>query len=186
MSQRRSPKEQPPTASVIVDTPAPRSHKRKAASDPGEFALPPLLLHQQATFSSHGWTLLESSRRARSIAQSWHSLATSDELRLWEQKRTKYWQHDAGLSLTCSLLEEQRVRLLSSSESLARNLLASLHVDATVAALRCDAVKLLRSKPGEGQQDVHFDVTTYAIALQCYVVLLYLNDTESTAVPKRH
>ena len=79
----------------------------------------------------------------------------------------------------------ERVRLLSGSEAIARNILSRLGVKATHADLGCDAVKLLRSRKGEGLQDVHYDVPVYSIAITTYAVLIYLTDTLSTALSKR-
>ena len=144
---------------ALAPSSAQRSHKRKAASDPGEFvAFPPLALHQLPLFPSHGWSIQESTRRSHATAKSWHELAISSELKLWDEKRTKYWQHDCRLQLTCSFEDEKRVRLLSGSEAIARDVLSWLGVKATHSDLCCDAVKLLRSRKGEGLQDVHYDV----------------------------
>ena len=177
-----------PAASPSAPSAALRSHKRKAASDPGEFvAFPPLALHQLPLFPSHGWSIQESTRRSHATAKSWHELAISSELKLWDEKRTKYWQHDCRLQLTCSFEDEKRVRLLSGSEAIARDVLSWLGVcvKATHSDLRCDAVKLLRSRKGEGLQDVHYDVPVYSVAITTYAVLIYLTDTLATAFPKR-
>ena len=165
---------------------AARSHK-KSPSAAGKMPLPPppLLLHQLPLFPSHAWSIQESNRRSRATAKSWHELATSSELKLWDEKRTKYWQHDCRLQLTCSFEDEKRVRLLSGSEAIARGVLSRLGVKATHSDLRCDAVKLLRSRKGEGLQDVHYDVPVYSVAITTYAVLIYLTDTVSTAFSRR-
>jgi hypothetical protein len=48
--------------------------------------------------------------------------------------------------------------------------------------LRLAAIKLLRSSQGRGEQEIHFDIPVYDQAVKCFTVLLYLTDTESTAV----
>jgi len=116
------------------------------------------------------------------LAASWLTLATSTELKEWEEKRGGFNQHDTHRSLVCSHLDELRVRLRASSEALARSVLHGVEVDATV--LQLVDMKLLRAAPGMGLQEVHFDVPEYEKARQCYSVLVYLTPTESTAVPK--
>jgi hypothetical protein len=115
-------------AAAAAPPPAPpRSHKRRAESDPGEssdtaaisaviFSAPPLPLHKQPIWPSHRWALRPSCRRSRATADAWHSLISSGELRQWEVKRGGFYQHDTHLSLTCSLVDAVRVRLLSGSD----------------------------------------------------------------------
>jgi hypothetical protein len=87
------------------------------------------------------------------------TLATSTELKSWEEKRGGFYQHDTQHSLTCSHLDELRVRLRASSEALARSALHALEVDATT--LQLVDIKLLRAAAGKGLQDVHYDVPEY-------------------------
>ena len=174
--QKHALPEKPPSSVTVALPSAPlRSHKRKAASDPGEFvAPPPLPLHQLPLFPSHAWNIQESNRRSRATAKSWHELATSSELKLWDEKRTKYWQHDCRLQLTCSFEDEKRVRLLSGSESIARDVLSAAwrrRIPTFAAAI----------EEGEGLQDVHYDVPVYSVAITTSAVLIYLTDTVSTA-----
>ena len=176
-----------PPAPSPPEVMAKRSHKR-ARSDPGERVAaaapalpPPLPLHQQATWLTHQWSLQSSCRSSRSLAASWLTLSCSDELREWEVKRGLFWQHSADAALPCSFLDEQRVRLRHGSDRLGRQLLSTLGVDAT--RLQLAAVKLLRTRQGQGQQEIHFDIPDYDRACQCFSLLLYLTSTESTAVP---
>lgn len=158
-----------------------RSHKRKAASDPGEFVtLPPLQLHPQPFFS-RGSSLHSSHRSSRATAASWLDLATNDELKNWEEKRGGFYQHDTATTLVCSFLDEKRVRLRHSAERIARAALSTLGVEAI--SLKLAAMKLLRSSQGEGKQEIHYDITEYARAIRCFTVLMYLTDTLSTAIP---
>jgi hypothetical protein len=110
------------------------------------------------------------------------TLATSTELKSWQEKRGGFYQHDTHHSLDCSHMDELRVRLRASSEALARSALHGVQVDAT--SLQLVDIKLLRAARGHGLQEVHYDVPEYEKARQCYTVLLYLTPTESTAVPK--
>jgi hypothetical protein len=98
----------------------------------------------RATWPTHQWTLqTDYSRHARSTASAWRALAASDEWRQWEVKRGLFWQHDARLQLACSFLDEQRVRLVSASEMLARQLLHTVGVASS--SLLLTGCKLLRT-----------------------------------------
>jgi hypothetical protein len=177
-------------AASLPPTPAARSHKRSAPDSGKQQALstapppptPTLPLHKQATWHTHGWSLHSSSRISRSTAASWLDLATNDELKGWEEKRGGFWQHDTSTSLPCSVLDEKRVRLRHSAERIARQRLSELSVDCT--SHRLAGMKLLRTRHGQGLQEIHFDIPEYARAVRCYSVLIYLTPTLSTAVPK--
>jgi hypothetical protein len=165
-----------------------RSHKRRATSVPGQFAAdnavtlapPPLPLHKQVIWSSHRWTLRPSCRRSRATAAAWHALISSGELRQWEVKRGRFYQHDTHQSLSCSLVDAARVRLLSGSEQLGRDILREQGVDPST--LQFAALKIVSMATGKGQQEIHYDIPDYDLATQCYTVLLYLAPTLSTAV----
>jgi hypothetical protein len=108
-------------------------------------------------------------------------LASDNKLDQWEKKRGGFYQHDTALSLECPFLDEKRIQLRHSAESIARVQLSRLGVDAT--SLNLAAIKLLRTSKGEGLQEIHYDITVYARAIKCYTVLMYLTDTLSTAIP---
>ena len=136
-------------APVSVASPPPaRSHKRRASSSLAAAPFPPQAqpsppvqppLHLQLTFPTHGWSLQPGHRNSRALAASWMTLATSTELKNWEEKRGGFFQHSTHDSLICSHLDELRVRLRSSSEALGRSV---LEVDATT--LQLVDIKLLR------------------------------------------
>jgi hypothetical protein len=86
----------------------------------------------------------------------------------------------AATQLSRSLLEQQRVRIVTSAENLARSLLHSLGVDES--SLRMDDIECLRTDHKIGLQEVHADVQKHQYAASCYVVIFYLVETESTAV----
>lgn len=174
----------PPSAAP----PPARSHKRKDPpagephSAPAALTAPPLLPSAPpASFTTHGASFRPSTRTSRATAASWLELARDSELARWEVKRGGYHQHDTALSLQCSFLDEKRVRLRHSAERIARDELSAFGVRAT--SLQLAAMKLLRTSKGEGLQEIHYDITEYARALNCFTVLIYLTDTESTAVP---
>jgi hypothetical protein len=169
---------------------AARSHKR-APTDPGKqqtaaavlLAPPPPPPPPTPSWRTLGTSLRLSSRSSRATAASWLQLAQSDELKEWEGKRGGYYQHDTSKSLACAFEDEKRVRLRHSAERIARALLSSLGVEST--SLRLAAIKLMRSSQGEGEQEIHYDITEYDRAVKCFTVLMYLTPTLSTAVPTR-
>jgi len=174
------------SAHIARATPS-RSHRQKApsigrftAAQPAvSIAPPPPPIWQ--SLQQQGWKQLVSSRRSRALCRSWLELANEDCLSEWEIKRGGYYQHDTTKSLICSHRDDQRVRLRSSADSTARQLLHESSIDATLLDLT--AIKLLRSDSGAGEQSIHFDITQYDLAIQCFTVLFYLTDTTSTAVP---
>jgi len=122
---------QPVTVAAAPKPPA-RSHKRPVYSLrhpiaprlPSPPPPPPSpSLHHQRTFSTHGWSLQPGHRNSRALAASWMTLATSTELKSWEEKRGGFYQHSTHDSLACSHLDELRVRVRNSSEALARSAL---------------------------------------------------------------
>jgi hypothetical protein len=56
-------------------------------------------------------------------------------------------------------------------------------LDVDTSKLRLAAVKLLRTSHGRGQQEIHYDIREYSLAIRCYTVLMYLTPTLSTAMP---
>jgi hypothetical protein len=98
----------------------------------------------------------------------------------WIERRSHFFEQDMRRSLQCSLLEQQRVRVVSSAEFVARSLLRSLGVDESM--LRVSDTGCLRSEHKYGLQEIHSDFQEFTHAAECYVVIYYLVDTESTAV----
>jgi hypothetical protein len=94
-------------------------------------------------------------------------------MRQWEIKRGGFYQHDTNLDTV-------RDRLLSGSEQLGSDMLCEQGVDSS--SLQLAALKIVRMAPGEGEQEIHYDIPEYNLATQCYTVLLYLVPTLSTAV----
>ena len=186
-----------------------RSHKRRADSDPGtqpaDTNLPaqlespslpcvppqeqhcstaaslsalPLLL--QPNWLSHQWRLRPSCRRTRATAAAWMAVINSGKLKRWQEKRGGHIQHDTHISLACAAEDGVRVRLVSGSEQLGRDMLAELGEDSS--RLKLAGIKLLSMQSGEGQQDVHYDIHEYSLAKRCFTLLIYLTPTLSTAV----
>jgi ectoine hydroxylase-related dioxygenase (phytanoyl-CoA dioxygenase family) len=52
-----------------------------------------------------------------------------------------------------------------------------------VSHLLLHEMTLLRSTTSRGEQAIHFDITDYELARQCFICILYCVDTDSTAVP---
>jgi hypothetical protein len=78
-------------------------------------------------------------------------------------------------------LDPLRLQLVAGTESLSRSLLKLVIPSDTNLSL--GEVSLLKSEPGDGLQQCHFDLDVYDAAKQCYTVILYCTDTLSTAVP---
>jgi hypothetical protein len=74
-----------------------------------------------------------------------------------------------------------RVRLLSGSEQLGRDMLCEQGIDPS--SLQLAGLKIVRMATGEGEQEIYYDIPQYDQATECYTVLLYLVPTLSTAVP---
>lgn len=154
----------------------------------------PLPLHATANQQSHGWNLLSGSldRTARVLATSWLGVANGSDMTQWELKRGGFWQHatddhghllaSAGASSSSVTNDERLAKLRQRSETWARSVLRAVGVNAQ--QLHMGDVKLMQSLPGEGLQEVHFDVTTHERAKKCYTLLLYLTPTLSTCFPR--
>jgi len=136
---------QAPPVSIPPPPPA-RSHKRQESSSP--VAASPLPqaeppspvqspLHLQLTFPTHGWSLRPGHRNSR-------ALATSTELKSWEEKRGGFYQHDTHRSLVCPHLDELRVLLPSSSEVLDPSVLYHTGSQSLCSSC-CGTWRLLRS-----------------------------------------
>ena len=98
----------------------------------------------------------------------------------WKEMRAQFFEQNMRQSLSCSLLEQQRVRVVSSAEMRARELLRSLGVDET--KLSMSDIGCLRTDHSIGLQEIHADIQKFEYAARCYVVIFYLVDTTSTAV----
>ena len=117
------------------------------------------------------------------MMKDWHRLVASEldgGFTQWTEMRAQFFEQDMRQSLQCSLLEQQRVRIVSSAESAARELLSSLSVDHS--SLILSDIGCLRTDHNIGLQEIHADIQKFEYAPQCYIVIFYLVDTESTAV----
>ena len=124
-AQKKNPGQQKPAPAVLRCSSSPSSqHLRHPFTHMAYPFVPPHALVEQPL--PHGY-----------------ELAQDNELDQWEQKRGGFYQHDTAQSLKCSFLDEKRVRLRHSAESIARAELTDLGIDAT--PLNLAAIKLLRS-----------------------------------------
>lgn len=171
----------------------PRSHKRtqppacKPTTPPSASltprAAPPASLRNRHTWNTHGWQMARGNRTRVSMMKDWHRLVSSKldgGFNGWQQKRAGFVEQNMRQSLSCSLLEQQRVRVVSSAETMARELLRSLGVNES--SLRMDDIGCLRTDYKIGLQEIHADIQKFLYAALCYVVIFYLVETESTAV----
>jgi len=123
--------------------------------------------------------------RLVTIAERKHNLW----LREWEvDLRCSFQQHDLlrpKLSLGRRKLEQRRSALHAITRALTAEgvkLLTSVGED--TAQWRCTAMKLLRSAPGEGSQELHLDVQGMHDSLFSRTILFYCTETESTLTLK--
>jgi len=123
--------------------------------------------------------------RLVTIAERKHNLW----LREWEvDLRCSFQQHDllrSKLSLGRRKLAQRRSALRAITRALTEEgvkLLASVGED--TAQWRCTAMKLLRSAPGEGSQELHLDVQGMHELLFSRTILFYCTETESTLTLK--
>jgi len=119
--------------------------------------------------------------------KDWHRLVTQTgdgAFDGWTEMRAQFFEQDMRQSLQCSLLEQQRVRVVSSAETNGRDLLSSLGIDHS--SLQLSDIGCLRTDHNIGLQEVHADIQKFDYASQCFIVINYLVDTESTAVADVH
>jgi hypothetical protein len=117
------------------------------------------------------------------MTKDWHRLVsmTGDgAFDGWNEMRAQFFEQNMRQSLKCSLLEQQRVRVVSSSEVAGRELLHSLGVNES--QLQLSDIGCLRTDHNIGLQEIHADIQKFEYASQCFIVIFYLVDTESTAV----
>jgi hypothetical protein len=173
--------------------PPDRSHKRKQPptgqlienSALSIISLPsfPISLRNSTTWPKQRFQLIPANRARRANMTDWSRLVKetgSGAFNGWEEKRAGFYEQNMRQSLSRSILEQQRVRIVTSAENLARSLLHSLDVDES--SLRMDDIECLRTDPKIGLQEVHADIQKHQYAASCYVVIFYLVETESTAV----
>jgi hypothetical protein len=94
----------------------------------------------------------------------------------WTEMRAQFFEQNMRQSVKCSLLEQQRVRVVSSAESNSRELLASLGINHT--SLQLSAIGCLRTDHSTGLQEIHADIQKFEYASRCYIVIVYLVDTD--------
>lgn len=162
-------------ASVTVPPPPPsRSHKRQASSSAiAASPLPPFALsppeqpplHLQPTFPMHGWALQHGHRNSRAVAASWMKLATSTELKNWEEKRGGFFQHSTHDSLVCSHLDELRVRVRKSSEAPGRPVPRPTRSQ-SLCSSHCDTRRRMRSLPISMTPSSEADSSSYHAIFQ--------------------
>lgn len=117
------------------------------------------------------------------MMKDWHRLVSSElsgGFDGWTEMRAQFFEQDMRQSLKCSLLEQQCIRVVSSAEVLARELLLSLGADES--QLQMSDIGCLRTDHKIGLQEIHADIQKFEYASLCFIVIFYLVDTESTAV----
>ncbi len=186
-------KRRPPSAAGAETSPPPLK-RRRVASDPGQLSsstrlagskricapLPPSSPSPSPySLSTHGWSLYDASRAAKSLASAWMTVVP--EVKEWAGIRGQMLQTDTTMSLVCSQVNAVRVSARMQMESMMR---AMMRKDGTdESSLYLSEMQLVRSPPDKGLQKPHYDVADYEVARQTHVVIFFCTDTDSTAVP---
>ena len=95
--------------------------------------------------------------------------------------RAQFWERDMRLSVICPILEQQRIHAIELAEQHARDFLRSL--DVAEDELQLSDIGCLRTDKDNGLQEIHADIQLHEHAPSCFIVIFYLCDTDSTAVP---
>ena len=126
-------------SAALVPAVAVRSHKR-GPTDPGKqqpapavlIASPPLLtpakatltrLHDRDSWMEQGWKMMRGNRSRVTMMKDWHRLVTASldgGFDQWREMRAQFFEQNMRQSLRCLLLEQQRVRVVSRAEMIAR------------------------------------------------------------------
>ena len=155
---------------------------------------PRIQLHQWAptqsySWLSNGWIMLSPVPAIRTTSHHWVAFVTltlGDE-ELWHPIRggmeeIDLRQYSVDLPLKREDLQAIRSRFMPICIEEQRKALHALGID--TEQLVCSDFALMRAKPGVGLQPVHMDMPDYAEATECYSVLTYCNDNDSTALPR--
>jgi len=136
------------------------------------------------SWSTHGWELLDATELHTALAAEWLALyqLIADRDALWVELRGGGQQLDTAKEIGRRGEDARRMTMRSVTEAAMRSQLSSLGVD--TKPLHLAAMKLLRSRPGGKDQDVHFDTGVLQNALKRWSLVLYCTNTMSTAVPK--
>jgi hypothetical protein len=110
-----------------------RSHKRQGTTNRSanrrflSSIIPPvspqLALHDRDTWNTHRWKMIRGNRARRVSMTDWSRLVKetgSGAFNGWEEKRAGFYEQNMRQSLSRSILEQQRVRIVTSAENLAR------------------------------------------------------------------
>jgi hypothetical protein len=172
----------PPARSTT--TPPARSHKRASFDTPAS-APPPAThtLHDRASWEPQGWQFVRGDKLRIAMSQDWLDLVTSTEpggCQNWREMRAQFFEHNMRQPVSNPALEQQRTRVVSNAEQLGRALLVEhgmMEEEYQLSDIGC-----LRTTRHHGLQEIHCDIQQFKYAHLCYIVLVYLCDTESTAV----
>lgn len=144
---------------------------------------PTTSLLDRDTWARQGFQFVRGNRTRIAMAKDWHRLVATKlggGFIGWKEMRAQFFEQNMRQSVSCSFLEQQRVRVVSSTEIIARALLSSLGVDQS--SLMMSDIGCLRTDHNIGLQEIHADIQKFEYAPQCCIVIIYLVDTESTAV----
>jgi transposase len=134
---------------------------------------------------THDWELQEPTELHARLAEEWLALYQQIKERpgTWTELRGGGQQYDTTKEINRRAEDAKRVTLRSVTEAALRATLQALGVD--TASLHLAAMKMLRSQPGGKDQHVHFDISNLEEASTRWSMLLYCNETMSTAMPRK-
>lgn len=135
---------------------------------------PPDYLARRAHMGQYGWVLFHPDEKRQQLAQQWLQWSLQQEESQWELERGDWLQTVAT--------EDNAEGVYHSGEVAGHKLLVDA-LGAVAYELKLVAQKVMKSPPGKGEQNDHFDAKTLAEAQGCYTVIFYLTAGDSTALP---
>ena len=134
-------------------------------------------------WATHDWELQDPTVLHARLAAEWLAFYQQIKERpgTWTELRGGGQQYDTTKEINRRAEDAKRITLRSVTEAAMRATLQALGVD--TASLHLAAMKMLRSQPGGKDQHVHFDISNIEEASTRWSMLLYCNETMSTAMP---
>jgi len=126
--------------------------------------------------AEYQWLLSPPNQARQELAQTWLQWSLQQEESKWELERGGWLQAVANVGDVPDSLYE-------ASKKAGSLLLAYALGGAVAYDLKLVSQKLMKSPPGEGKQDEHFDAKTLQEAQGYYSVIIYFSAGDSTVLP---
>lgn len=126
--------------------------------------------------AEYGWLLFPPNKARQELAQSWLQWSLQRQESEWETERGGWLQAVANQ-------DDVPDSLYEASKKAGSCLLAYALGGGLAYDLKLVAQKLMKSPPGEGKQNEHFDAKTLQEAQGCYSVIFYFTAGDSTELP---